>query len=384
MAEVSLSPIPGLIELHSHWREPSIREEVENFEKGTEALMLGGYVAGYDMPNNPGFKTITLGRYQQKVRLARRILYTHLGIHAGFDPQESTVGEFAELMYEADSAKFYMGDTFGNSRIYGAADYREATRVIKEVNPKAVTFLHAHPETLDETLHMITREFNLAAHVCHVKVENLPLIHKYKKLGATVTSGVTPHHILMSEHDTLRMGWMARMMPPLEAAPDAKRLLRGLADGEIEVVENDHAPHPKPNKFEAEIENPLGLSKDEHGNDCATCNGVPGNEFSFPIMRNMVRKNLISMERLVDAYTYAPAKIMGLKHHPKTKTYFNDEVFEITEKDIKSLCGMSPYVGSIAVGRLVNVIIKGVPRILPNGKLRPMTHPLILRRGSII
>lgn len=385
MSEYSVDAFPGLIEVHTHLRQPSSIESAETIESGSLAHMLGGYVAIGDMPNNLGRKTLTADRYREKVKIAKQKAYTYTFFHAGFDPDESNVGEFGKLMRLTDSAKYYQGDTTGNSKKYGAAEYREATHMARAVNPNALIMLHAHPDTLDETLHMITQEVGLSAHVCHVMVENLPVIKKYRDQGATVTAGVTPHHILMSEFETLRMGWFARMMPPLRSAEDAGRLLHGLKTGEIDCVETDHAPHPPENKMTAEIANPAGLVRDEHGNNCQTCFGVPGGEFAFPIMRNLVRKELIEIDRLVDAFSTAPARIMGYRIHPRTRTFFTDEVYQITEADIRSKSGMSPYVGSVAVGRLADVKISG-HSLYKDRTPRPVrpTYGAGLRRGSTI
>jgi dihydroorotase len=371
---------PGLVEIHNHLRGPGTNKS-EDIASGTYAAQQGGYVAVWDMPNNPGRKTLTVGRYKEKVSIADDEAYTTVGFHAGFDPQESHPDEFRELMGVTDSVKWYMGDTTGNSRKYGANDYRTSAQITKEENPQAVIFLHAHPETLDETLYMTTQEFGLSTHVCHVKAENLYVIEKYRRLGgARLTTEVTPHHILMDEHERVRRGWLVGMMPPLESVYDIERLLWGLNTGEIDAVATDHAPHPKENKLKAEVNNPMG----ETGEDCDTCYGIPSSEFAFPLMRNLVRKGLLSEERLIDAFTVAPARIMGVTHHSDTTVQFTDEVFEIEETDIKSACGHSPYVGSYAVGRLVSLKIKGQEYVQGHDTPQPVKAIGPLRRGAII
>jgi dihydroorotase len=123
------------------------------------------------------------------------------------------------------------------------------------------------------------------------------LVAKAKKSGKRVTSEVTPHHLLLNTKDYKKQGSYLKMNPPLRSQADNDALWQGLRTGTIDILASDHAPHLPEEKREDIWEAPAG---------------VPGVETMLPLMLFAVKRNLLSLERLVDAMASRPARIFGL------------------------------------------------------------------------
>jgi len=108
---------------------------------------------------------------------------------------------------------------------------------------------------------------------------------------------VTPHHLLLNVEDYKKQGTFLKVNPPLRSQADNDRLWQGLRSGSIDILASDHAPHLPEEKGEDIWEAPAG---------------VPGVETMLPLMLFAVRRNLLSLERLVDALAARPARIFGL------------------------------------------------------------------------
>ena len=135
-------------------------------------------------------------------------------------------------------------------------------------------------------------------HVCHVSTkESLRLIREAKQAGLDVTCETAPHYLIFSEADRLDDGRF-KMNPPLMSKEDRQALIEGLADGTIDMVATDHAPHSQEEKS-------LGFA--------GSANGVVGLETAFPVLyTQLVLTEKLTLERLVDAMSVAPRKRFGL------------------------------------------------------------------------
>ena len=135
-------------------------------------------------------------------------------------------------------------------------------------------------------------------HICHLSsAQGLERVAKAKMNGRKVTSEVAPHHLLLNIKDYKKQGSYLKMNPPLRSQADNDALWQGLRCGTIDILASDHAPHLPEEKKEDIWEAPAG---------------VPGVETMLPLMLFAVKRNMISLERLVDAMTLRPARIFGL------------------------------------------------------------------------
>lgn len=346
---------PGAVDVHDHFREPSNSNLAENFESGTRAALTGGYVVVNDMPNTPGRETWTLDRLTEKENCIIEGAHIPTGIIIGMQPEADNIGEISKMMPRAVASKQYYTRTQGNDKELGPEDFREQTRVAYRAD--ATKPIMVHPgEDIEGIIGMVAIDNNQRLHFCHVNdpqvVRDIDRIRRERDLS--ITMGVTPHHLFKNSADTFTEGWFARMQPPLADQVDSEELLELLADGTIDIVETDHAPHSLESKWKVEHSNPTC----EH--DGTSCFGVTNIEFALPMLFYQVRLGRLSMERVIDATSTRPAELIGIRLTNKTYVEWDlDHDYRINDRDVVSGSGWTPFQGKLAVGEVVDVVIAG-------------------------
>jgi dihydroorotase len=137
-------------------------------------------------------------------------------------------------------------------------------------------------------------------HVAHVSTRgSVRAVREAKKRGLAVTAEVTPHHLALTDEDVAASSYSTdfKMNPPLRSADDVAACLEGLADGTLDAIATDHAPH-------SAVEKDLEFD--------AAANGIVGLETAFPVCLALVRKGALSERRLIEALTAGPARAFGL------------------------------------------------------------------------
>jgi dihydroorotase len=217
---------------------------------------------------------------------------------------------------------------------------------------------------------VIARDCLLAAHVgsrlhvCHVSTAgSVELIRQAKAAGWNVTAEVTPHHLLLTDELAESYDPVFKVNPPLRTAADTEALRSGLADGTIDVVATDHAPHPFEDK------------------DCewaAAAFGMLGLETALSVVQEtMVDPGLLTWADVADRMSYAPARIGRVSEHgrpledgaPANVVLYDPAVRRVVEaSDSVSLSRNTPYAGLELPGRVVATFRHGTPTVL-DGKL---------------
>jgi len=296
--------LPGFVDAHVHLREPGY-EYKETIATGTKAGAVGGYTTLLAMPNvNPAPDSLPSLKIQldaiQKDGMIPVIPYG--SITKGRDGT-SVLSDMAAL------APWVAGFSDDGTGVQLGARMEEAmenTKVLDKV-------IAAHCE--DEELSVagdfrksewiqVARDLALCKktgckyHVCHVSTkESLRLIKEAKEAGLDVTCETAPHYLIFCEEDRRDDGRF-KMNPPLMGKEDKIALIEGLADGTIDMVATDHAPHSREEKS-------MGFS--------GSANGVVGLETAFPVLyTQLVLSGKMTLERLVDAMAVAPRKRFGL------------------------------------------------------------------------
>lgn len=360
---MSIIKLPGAIDLHVHLREPG-DNKAETIKNGSFAASQGGFSLICDMPNNPGNPTWTTARLKEKQTIANKDSAITTLFYAGSQPESDNLDEL-EGMANAGAVgiKLYGAPTTGNDNDYTAQDFEPTIKQWHLVAPEKPIMLHAGADNLKELIEIVTGTYDHHLHVCHVhSTAQVELIDSYRKQGRKISCGVCPHHFLKTSHDTIGQGWFARMQPPLPEQAEARSLLSLLASGKIDILESDYAPHSVESKLKAEAENPEGIHDTEH----TTCFGLPGVEHVMPIMLSLVRKNLISIDRLIDATHTQPIKVLNLdkdvfdpeQNYAEWDTS-DDKANKISEQSVISGTGWSPYVGYITGGKLIKLVSGG-------------------------
>ncbi len=267
-----LIALPGLVDLHTHLREPG-REDAETVETGTAAAALGGYTAVHAMANTDPVAD-TAGVVEQIWRLGRQAGYCDVQ-PIGAVTMGLAGSRLAELGAMADSAARVRMFSDDGRCVSDAVLMRRALEYVKAFNgviaqhaqePRLTDGAQVNEGEISATLGLagwpavaeeaiIARDCLLAAHVdsalhvCHVSTAgSVEIIRWAKSKGWRVTAEVTPHHLLLTEELATSYDPVYKVNPPLRTATDVAALRAGLADGTIDCVATDHAPHPMEDK----------------------------------------------------------------------------------------------------------------------------------------
>jgi len=382
-----LIALPGLVDLHTHLREPG-REDAETVLTGTQAAAMGGFTAVHAMANTDPVAD-TAGVVEQVWRLGREGGYCDV-----YPVGAVTVGlagqQLAELGAMADSAARVRVFSDDGHCVSDAVLMRRALEYVKAFD--GVVAQHAQEPRLTEGAQMnegelsgrlgltgwpavaeeavIARDCLLAAHVgsrlhvCHVSTAgSVELIRQAKAAGWNVTAEVTPHHLLLTDELASSYDPIYKVNPPLRTAADTEALRAGLADGTIDVVATDHAPHPFEDK------------------DCewaAAAFGMLGLETALSVVQEtMVDPGLLSWADVADRMSYAPARIGRVSDHGRpledgaqaNVVLYDPSVRRVVEaSESVSLSRNTPYAGMELPGRVVATFLHGKPTVL-DGKL---------------
>jgi dihydroorotase len=320
-----LIALPGLVDLHTHLREPG-REDAETVESGTQAAALGGFTAVHAMANTDPVAD-TAGVVEQVWRLGREA--GHCDVHP---VGAVTVGlggtRLAELGAMADSAARVRVFSDDGICVSDAVLMRRALEYVKAFG--GVVAQHAQEPRLTENAQMnegelsgvlgltgwpavaeeaiIARDVLLTAHVgsrlhvCHVSTAgSVEILRWAKSKGWNVTAEVTPHHLLLTDELATSYDPVFKVNPPLRTTEDIHALREALADGTIDAVATDHAPHAHEDK------------------DCewdAAAMGMLGLETALSVVQEaMVETGLLDWAGVADRMSVRPAAIGLLDGH---------------------------------------------------------------------
>ena len=317
--------IPGLVDLHTHLREPG-REDSETVATGSMAAAKGGFTAISAMANTFPVAD-TAGVVEQVFRLGQEAGFCDV-FPIGAVTQGLAGKSLAELGAMANSkakVRIFSDDgkcvsdpllmrraleyvkTFNG--IIAQHAQEPALTVGSQMNEGIVSSklgLTGWPAVAEEAI--IARDILLAEHVgsrlhiCHLTTAGgVDLVRFAKSRGINVTAEVTPHHLLLTDDLVMNYDSVYKVNPPLRTERDVLALRKGLADGTIDIVGTDHAPHPTEDK------------------DCewqSAAFGMVGLETALSVVvKAMIETKLMSWGDLVDRMSIAPAKIAGYSRH---------------------------------------------------------------------
>ena len=320
-----LIAIPGLVDLHTHLREPG-REDAETVETGSRAAAIGGFTAVFAMANTDPVAD-TAGTVEQVWRLGREAGLVDVqpvgAITIGLRGQQ--LAELGAMATSAAQVRVFSDD---GKCVNDALIMRRALEYVKAFD--GVVAQHAQESRLTEDAQMnegvlsgilglrgwpavaeeaiIARDVLLAEHVrsrlhiCHVSTAgSVELIRWAKSRGIDVTAEVTPHHLLLTEELVRSYDPVYKVNPPLRSDADVAALRAGLADGTIDAVATDHAPHAVEDK------------------DCewsAASMGMLGLETALGVVAEaMVSTGLLDWAGVADRMSMRPAHIGRLSGH---------------------------------------------------------------------
>jgi dihydroorotase len=380
--------LPGLVDLHTHLREPG-REDSETVLTGTRAAAKGGFTAVHAMANTFPVAD-TAGVVEQVWRLGRESGYCDVqpvgAVTVGLEGKQ-----LAELGAMHDSAAGVRVFSDDGKCVDDAVIMRRALEYVKAFD--GVVAQHAQEPRLTEGAQMnegtvsaelglggwpavaeesvISRDVLLAAHVgsrvhiCHLSTAgSVEIVRWAKSKGWAVTAEVTPHHLLLTDELVRSYDPVYKVNPPLRTEADVRALREALADGTIDCVATDHAPHPHEDK------------------DCewgAAAMGMVGLETALSVVQHtMVDTGLLDWAGVADRMSFRPAAIGRLAGQgrpvspgePANLTLLDPAYRgQVDPVDFASRSRNTPYRGRELPGRVTHTFLRGTPTVV-DGKLQ--------------
>jgi dihydroorotase len=377
-----LVALPGLVDLHTHVREPG-REDAETVLTGSRAAARGGFTCVHAMANTEPVAD-TAGVVEQVWRLGRE------GGYCDVQPVGAvTVGlqgaQLAELGAMADSAAGVRVFSDDGKCVSDAVLMRRALEYVKAFD--GVVAQHAQEPRLTEGAQMnegplsgelglvgwpavaeeaiIARDVLLAEHVgsrlhvCHLSTRgSVEIVRWAKSRGIDVTAEVTPHHLLLS--DDLVRGYdpIYKVNPPLRSNDDVEAVREGLADGTIDIVATDHAPHPM---------------EDKECEWSAAAFGMLGLETALSVVQQtMVDTGRMTWEQVARAMSTKPASIGRVANQGRPLAVGEPANIVLVDpaasrtidpRDTASLSRNNPYAGLTLPGTIVATFLRGRPTV---------------------
>lgn len=372
--------LPGVIDSQVHFREPGL-EHKEDLETGSRAAVLGGVTAVFEMPNtNP--LTTSEAALADKVRRGSGRMHCDFAFWVGGTRENAKdVGEL-ERLPGAAGIKVFMGSSTGdllveddegvasilrNTRRRAAFHSEDEFRLRERLNGRIDGDPSSHPVWRDEIaalrcterLVCIARNVRARIHVLHISTaEEILFLEQHKDVA---TCEATPHHLTLSADDYARLGTLIQMNPPVRAARHRDGVWQGIAQGIVDVLGSDHAPHTLAEKAKPYPASPSGMT---------------GVQTLVPIMLDHVNAGRLTLQRFVDLSSHGPQRIFGMARKGRIAAGYDADFTivdmkrreTITNAQAGSKAGWTPYDGREVTGWPVGTVIRGL-RVMWEGEI---------------
>ena len=365
--------VPGFVDLHAHLREPG-EEHKEDIASGMRAAVAGGFVDVCCMPNTKPVndtRAITEAMVARSKEVALGRLHPIGAITKGLDGHELT--EVADLRDAGAVAISDDGKCVTNSAVMRRAlEYARTfdVPVIQHAEDHALTEgaemhegavatrlgLRGWPRAAEDVI--VARDLVLAEdaharyHVAHLSTRGAArMVAEAKGRNIAVSAEVTPHHLLLTDADVLGYRTACKVNPPLREREDIEALRRALADGTIDAIATDHAPH---------------AVTDKNVEFAAARPGMIGLELCLPLLLELVRNGAVPLMRLLSALTVGPAKIVGLpsptlrEGQPADLVLVDPEAqWTVERASLRSKSVNTPFLGRTVTGAIDKTMVAG-------------------------
>lgn len=374
--------MPGVIDCHVHFRDPGLTRKGD-MSTESRAAVAGGVTSYMDMPNTVP-QTTTSGEIEHKLSRASEV---SLANHAFFiGATNDNLKELLKADYSIiPGVKLFLGSSTGNMLVDHA---RTLDAIFSEV--EAVIAVHAEDETIIASnrdrvmrrygedapveLHTATRSaeacyrascmaaeradhYGARLHLCHLSTaRELSLLSAGCVSGKSITAEVSPHHLWWTDNDYATLGARIKMNPSIKTADDRQALRRGLADGKIDIVATDHAPH---------------LLSEKAGGAFKAVSGAPMVQFSLPLMLE-----ILPVDSVVEKMCHNPHLLYGIDRRGMLRPGFyadlvlveECEPYVVEDSMVLSRCGWTPLAGAVLHHRVVSTWVNG-HLVYDNGRI---------------
>lgn len=376
---------PGVIDEHVHFRDPGLTHKGD-IATESRAAVAGGVTSYMDMPNTKPLAT-TIEAVDAKYAHAADCSMANFGFFIG-----ATNDNMEQLLAcdytHVPGVKLFLGSSTGNMLV----DHQEALRHIFS-RVKAVIAVHAESEQMiaearqqaiarygenvpveehsrirsrqaclqaTATAVEMAREYGARLHVLHISTaDELALFSSGNIENKRITAETCPHYLWFDTSCYAALGARIKCNPAIKEASDRAALRRAVADGVIDVVATDHAPH---------------LLSEKQGTALTAASGMPMVQFSLPVMLEISRQGAFSIETVVERMCHAPARLFGIDRRGFIRPGYYadlvvvrpDDAYTVTDTLVESRCGWTPLDGTRLHNRVVSTYVNG-HRVYSNG-----------------
>jgi dihydroorotase len=373
--------LPGVIDTQVHFREPGLIHK-EDLESGSLSAVMGGVTAVFEMPNtNP--LTVTADALADKVKRGQHRMHCDFAFFIG--GTRDNVAELPEIerMRGCAGVKVFIGSSTGSLLVEDDEGLRQILAVIQRraafhaedeyrLNARKDLRIEGDPRshpvwrdeiaalTATQRLVKLARDAGKRIHVLHVSTrDEIEFLRDHKDVA---TCEVTPHHLTLAAPECYeRLGTRAQMNPPVRDAAHRDGLWRGIAQGIVDVIGSDHAPHTLEEKAKSYPASPSGMT---------------GVQTVVPLMLDHVNAGKLSLARFVDLTSAGPARIYDIASKGRIAAGYDADITvvdlkrseTITNAWTASRVGWTPYDGLRVTGWPVGTIVRG-RRVMWQGEL---------------
>ncbi|HEX4297435.1 MAG TPA: dihydroorotase [Devosia sp.] len=363
--------LPGVIDTQVHFREPGL-EHKEDLATGSLSAVMGGVTAVFEMPNTSPLTT-TRDTFADKIARATGRMHCDFAFFIGGTHDNVAELPALERLPGCAGVKVFMGSSTGSllvaddagvgaiiaaisrrASFHSEDEYRLEQRKPLRVpgDPRSHPVWRDPEAAMSSTRRLVAlaHRYGKRIHVLHISTaEEMAFLAGHKDVA---TVEVTPHHLTLDETAYDRLGSFAQMNPPVRDKAHRAAIWAGVADGTVDVLGSDHAPHTRAEKQKPYPDSPSGMT---------------GVQTLVPIMLDHVAAGRLSLERFVDLSSAGPARIFNIARKGRIATGYDADLSivdlarreTITNAWIASKAGWTPYDGVAVTGWPVGTIVRG-------------------------
>lgn len=342
-----LTAIPGLVDVHVHFRDPGL-EHKEGWDHGSAGALHGGVTSVVEVQNNPPLST-SLAALQARIEHVRARSRVDFGCLANLLPD--SLPELGAMARLTPAFKCFLGGSTGlggqtdhgtlrelfagaaraGRMIVGHCEKEELLRADKERFPNATVAEHhlvrstaAEVESIRESIELV-EETGVELHVFHLSSRaGAELVRDAQKRGLPVSASTGPHYIHLSNEDAGKLGNLLKVNPSVKTKDDSLGILAGLRDGAIDAIGTDHAPHPLDEKQRPYAKAPSGM---------------PTVDLLWPLTWELVRRGQLDAELALAVVTWRAAKSLHLPHKGRLEAGYDGDLVLFDPKETRKVVG---------------------------------------------
>lgn len=372
--------LPGVVDSQVHFREPGL-EHKEDLESGSRSAVLGGVTAVFEMPNTKPLTT-SAETLEDKIRRGRHRMHCDFAFWVGGTRDNADQVAELERLPGAAGIKVFMGSSTGdllveddegvrsilrNTRRRAAFHSEDEFRLREREGLRIAGDPASHPVWRDEIaalkcterLVRIARETRARIHVLHISTaEEIEFLKDHKDVASCEA---TPHHLTLEASQYATLGTLLQMNPPVRDTRHRDGVWSGITQGIVDVLGSDHAPHTLEEKSKPYPASPSGMT---------------GVQTLVPIMLDHVNEGRMTIERFVDLTSHGPNRLFGMARKGRIAVGYDADLTivdmkrreTITNANVGSKAGWTPYDGKIVTGWPVGTIVRG-QRVMWEGEI---------------